>query len=205
MTIDPSNAATASPSASKRASILAALGLCSALLSTFAGVNLGTRLAGWPFLPGVYFGAALAIGAYLWVTKSPLRLLAIVVGILVAWYLGFQTAIGVNLSLRELMKPYENQNAFWITAFTGICGGFVGALLTAATIALVSNGFRSVGDWARTIAAGAAAGVLLIFFSEASRWPHTGLPEYLHFLPLFVVWQPAVAAMVGLGLGRRES
>ena len=119
---------TTAPASARRARIFAALGIGSALLSTFAGVDTDLRLAGWPYLPGIYFGAALALGAYLWVTKSPLRLLAIVIGVLFAWYLGFQTAIGVNLSLRELTKPYQDQNAFWITAFTGICGGFVGAL-----------------------------------------------------------------------------
>jgi hypothetical protein len=70
---------------------------------------------------------------------------------------------------------------------------------------VVCNSFREVADWARTIATGATAGVMLIFFSEASRWPVERLPDYLSFLPLFVVWQPAVAAMIGYGLIERKS
>ena len=212
-------ATTSSPSPARSARVFAVLGIASALLSTFTGVGADTfRLAGWPYLPGIYFGAALAIGMYLWETKSPLRLLAIVIGVLLAWYLGFQTAIGVNLSLRELTKPYQDQNALWVTAFTGICGGFVGGLLTAGTVALICRDFGSVGNFVRTTAAGAAAGVMLIFFSEASRWPAPIIHEYLHmfplftpapehfyFLPLFIVWQPLVAATIGLGLVRRQT
>jgi hypothetical protein len=210
-------ATTVPVSPARRARILATFAIASALLSTFAGVDTNARLAGWPFLPGIYFGAALASGVYLWVTKSPLRLLAIVIGVIVAWYLGFQTAIGVNLSLRELMKPYQDQNALWITAFTGVCGGFVGAFMTAATIALICKDFRAVANWVRTSAVGAAAGVMLIFFSEASRWPaptiheylylvplFTPAPEHFYFLPLFIVWQPAVAATIGYGLVQRK-
>ena len=56
------------------------------------------------------------------------------------------------------------------------------------------RGLRTAACWTRTVSIGALAGMLLGL---------NGVMESM--LPLFLVWQPAVAASIGHGLGRPGS
>ena len=77
----------------------------------------------------------------------------------------------------------------------GLGAGAVGALLTQLGAAQFAPELRQLRGLALTSAVGSAAG-LLFYFGDRNiidaRW-------------LFVVWQPAVACCIGLGLGARTS
>lgn len=195
-------------SAQQRALIMAALGVGSGLLSTVLGadVEIG-RIFGYPTLPGFYFGVVLAIGAWLFATRSPLALVVIFVATIVAWVIALQIAIWVNLSLDEITKTgtglAAGTRAFWIMATSGLCGGLTGGLLTAAAVASVCKDFRRRENFVRAIIIGGVAGLLLVFFDDNKGWAPVALPSHQQLLPLYVVWQAAVAATVGYGLLRR--
>jgi glycerol-3-phosphate acyltransferase PlsY len=94
--------------------------------------------------------------------------------------------------------------ALWIMAASGLCGGLAGGLLIASAIASVCKDFRSRENFVRTIIVGGVAGLLLVFFDDNKGWAPVSLPSHLQILPLFLVWQAAVAATIGIGLTRRD-
>ena len=75
-----------------------------------------------------------------------------------------------------------------------LCAGAVGAGLTQLGCGLFSSGLRRPWRLALTCAVGAAAGIL--FFM--------GERKYVDERLLYLVWQPAVAFCIGLGLPRQH-
>jgi hypothetical protein len=186
-------------SAQRAALLLAALAVGSALLSNFVTYVPNTdnfpTLGGAPLLPGIYFGLVICFGVFLWEKRGPLELLVVLAGVAIAWILACRTAISVHDFLNNyfhtggIMEPNSREFSFNYT-ISGMVAGLVGSLGTVIAVALASPDFREHSDWLRTIAIGTVAGALL-HFGEEPRGA---------FLPLFIVWQAAVAASVAYGL-----
>jgi hypothetical protein len=65
---------------------------------------------------------------------------------------------------------------------------------------MISRGFRASGGWARTILFGTVGGLFLEF--DDGPLEH-GLPVHTgSIVPLFLVWQSIVAALVAYSLGK---
>jgi hypothetical protein len=186
-------------SAQKAALFLAALAVGSALLTNFVtyipNTNDFPALGGTPLLPGIYFGLVICLGIFLWEERSPLELLVVLVGVAIAWILAYRTAISVHDFLNQFRAGTPgNSELPYNFAITGLVAGLVGSLGTVIAVSLASPDFREHSDWLRTIALGTVTGALL-HFGDAT--PGT-------FLPLFIVWQAAVAASVAYGLVTRR-
>lgn len=185
-------------SAQRAALFLAALGVVSALLSNFVTYVPNTdnfpTLGGAPLLPAVYFGLVLCLGVFLWEKKGLLDLAVVLAGVAIAWILAWRTAISVDDFLNHLRAgdiTIPGGSKFpYAFAIAGLVAGLVGSLGTVIAVSLASPDFREHSDWLRTIALGTIAGALMHFGD---------LPNGT-FLPLFIVWQGAVAASVGYGL-----
>src|SRR5216684_2516982 len=147
-----------------------------------------------PLLPGVYFGLVLCLGVFLWEKKGPIELAIVLIGVVIAWILAWRTALSVSDFLNQFhagdITTADSRKFPYIYAIAGMMSGLVGSLGTVVAVSLVSPDFREHGDWLRTIAIGTVAGALL----------HFGDAPNGTFLPLFIVWQGAVAASVGYGL-----
>ena len=184
------------PSAERAALFLAALGVVSALLSNFVTYVPNTdnfpTLGGAPLLPGIYFGLVLCIGVFLWEKRGPLGLALVLVGVVIAWILAWRTALSVHDFLNQFHAGDipDTRKFPYMFAIAGVVAGLVGSLGTTIAVSLASPDFREHNDWLRTIALGTVAGALL----------HFGDAPNGTFLPLFIVWQGAVAASVGYGL-----
>jgi hypothetical protein len=180
-------------SAQRAAFFLAALGVASALLTNFVTYVPNTdnfpALGGAPLLPGIYFGLVLCLGVFLWEERRPLELLVVLAGVVIAWILAYRTAISLHDFLNKF-RDGDSRQLSYIFAITGLVAGLVGSLGTVIAVSLASPDFREHSDWLRTIALGTVAGALLHFGDS---------PDGV-FLPLFIVWQAAVAASVGYGL-----
>ncbi len=185
-------------SAQRAAFFLAALAVVSALVSNFFPYLPNTdnfpTLGGAPLLPGVYFGLVLCLGVFLWERKGPIGLAVVLAGVVIAWILAWRTALSVSDFLNQFhagdITTADSRKFPYIYAIAGMMSGLVGSLGTVVAVSLVSPDFREHGDWLRTIAIGTVAGALL----------HFGDAPNGTFLPLFIVWQGAVAASVGYGL-----
>ncbi len=171
--------------------VLAALGLVSGVLSAVAGM---TYEPAWLALPGrlffldagampigIFFAVAMATGV--WFAKGQLSAVPVVlVATMFAWSAAIHTAIGVmntNSDLRQILGS--------------LAAGAVGAGVTHLGCALLVHELRAVRRAATTIAVGALAGLLY----------YLGDREIVDLRLLFVVWQPAVAYCIGLGLPPR--
>jgi hypothetical protein len=184
-------------SAQKAALFLAALAVGSALLTNYVTYIPNTdnfpALGGTPLLPGIYFGLVICLGIFLWEERRPLELAVVLVGIVIAWILAYRTALSVHDFLNQF-RGGDGRNLSYIFAITGLVSGLVGSLGTVIAVSLASPDFREHSDWLRTIAIGTVAGALL----------HFGDTKPGTFLPLFIVWQVAVAASVAYGLVTRR-
>lgn len=78
-------------------------------------------------------------------------------------------------------------------AVGGVLAGLLGSAITAFGVSIVSADFRTVENWLRTLAIGTAAGVLL-------QWPELSITADFSLIPLYLIWQLAVAASIGYGL-----
>lgn len=131
---------------------------------------------------GLFYAAAIAVG--LWIaTRRALAVPVAFVATMYAWSAAIHTAIRLQ-SHRE--------DAWWLIA-ASLAAGAVGALITHLGCAVFSGELRRPARIALTTAVGAAAG-LLFYFGER---------DWIDDRVLFVVWQPAVAAAIGLGLATR--
>jgi Mn2+/Fe2+ NRAMP family transporter len=180
-------------SAPRAALFLAALAVISALLTNFVTYFPNTdnfpTLGGAPLLPGIYFGVVICLGIFLWEERRPLELLVVLVGVTIAWILAYRTAISLHDFLNRF-RDGDSRQLPYIFAVTGLVSGLVGSLATVIAVSLASPDFRGHSDWLRTIALGTIAGALM----------HFGDAPPGSFLPLFIVWQAAVAASVAYGL-----
>jgi hypothetical protein len=174
--------------------VLAALGLVSGLLSGWLGMSYEPawlRAPGSLFLLepgsvpiGVFFAAAMAAGVWV-ATGRTLAVPVLLLATLYAWSGALQAAmslLGTTYSLTRLI-------------LASLVAGAVGAGLTHLGAALVFAELRAVRRVAVTVAVGAVAGLLYVL----------GDREIIDLRLLFVVWQPAVAYCIGLGLGGRGS
>lgn len=163
--------------------ILAVCGVISGLLSAYVTVP-GTELFGVPMLPAVFFGVVAALGIYSWEARHPIPMLIVFVGVVIAWWCAFRLAV-------SLYDEKTKTALIWI----GAVSGFVGALITAASLWIASEDFRKVSNLVGAAVYGALAGMLLYFMESGG--PVHGLS------PLFVVWQAGVAAIIGYALAFR--
>ena len=185
-------------SAQKAALFLAVLAVGSALLSNYVtyvpNSDRFPELGGAPLLPGIYFGLVIWIGVFLWEKKSAAAFVIIVVGVVIAWILAWRTGIAVHDFLNEIRTGNPaagtDRKLPYIFMIAGFVAGLVGAFVTVIVTSIACPDFREPTDWLRTIAIGAVAGMLL----------HFGDTPNGSVLPLFVVWQAAVAASVAYGL-----
>src|SRR5947207_9436079 len=172
-------------SAGERALLLAAGAVGSALLSNYLpGPEIS--FLEFPILPGVYFGIVLATAVYLWVTRSAVATIAIVVASLLAWIAAVETATHMHQwmtgSLREIAKIAEPfpVELDYLLAVCGVAAGFVGSSIVVFALFGISRTFRVFDNWARAALLGSMAGTLLEFFAE---WK--GLPIHIgSLLPL---------------------
>jgi hypothetical protein len=180
-------------SAPRAALFLAALAVGSALLTNFVTYLPNTdnfpMLGNAPLLPGIYFGLVICLGVYLWEERRLLELLVVLVGVAIAWILAYRTAISVHDFLNQF-RDGDSSKLPYIFAITGLVAGLVGSLVTVIAVSLAAPDFREHNDWLRTIALGTVAGALT----------HFGDAPPASFLPLFIVWQAAVAASIAYGL-----
>ena len=190
----------------RRIIVLATLAVISALLTQFATIDPwnilrvtwlhGDELAA-PILPGIYFGAALAVAAYVWKRNSLFTAGIIVVGTAIAWIVAWECAFRTISHLEEFRKsatdPLLGAGKPPITFFlsAGVVGGFVGGFLTLVGISLAVPEFRTINNWSRTLLVASVAGMLLAIDNNWS--------------PLFIVWQVAVAASIALGWSFQET
>ena len=174
------------------AETMAAMGLLSGLLSALWGFNrdaaLLQPLATVLFLEtgavpiGIFFAAVVAIPIALRVPGIWPAVVPFVVT-LYAWSGAIHTAIRLQRN--------RDDDLHLIAA--SLCAGAVGAGLTHLGCAVFVRELRRPWRIALTCAVGAVAGVLF----------YLGHRRYVDERLLFVVWQPAVAFCIGLGLVRQ--
>jgi hypothetical protein len=198
-------------SASNRAIILAALAIVSAILSNFAGhggILWSPRLAVWgipllavwgiPLLPGVFFGAVLALAIWLWVSRRILAIAAILLSTVLAWLAAYFTAEYVFFSIQKMLDEIAAPGKIFPTinftfAVCGVLGGLVGSATLTFALSLICKEFGAFENWARIVMPGTALGVLLELSAKDDKLPvHIG-----SILPLFLAWQVTVAAIIG--------
>jgi hypothetical protein len=213
----------------RRIFLLSALAVASALLTHFVQtdpwriLNI-SRLYGSgalaPVLPGLYFGSVLAIGAYAWKKTDLFGAGIILLGTTLAWVAAYEFAFhfvtyedsslralckNITTPLLDELKNYRDlvQNPVSLPSCTskklgisvnllaGIIAGFIGGLITLLAMAFVVPGFRTINNWTRTLLVASLAGALLA--------------NNISALPLFIVWQVAVAASIAYGWSFRET
>ena len=131
-------------------------------------------------LIGFFFGVVVAVSLWIW-TRNWWTLLALPVATMYAWSAALWTA----LPLEGGKNPIA-----W-----GLSAGAVGAVATHLSCALFAPPLRRPLWIAVTCAVGAVTGTL--YFMRVEKMIDEGL--------LYVIWQPAVAFCIGLGLGREKS
>jgi hypothetical protein len=170
---------------------LAVLGLASGLLSAAVGLDLELAwlrplaalffLDSGPLPVGALFGAAIALGLWL-ATANPVALPVLPVLVMYAWSAAIHVAIRVQRTTDD--DPH--------LIASGLLAGLAGAGLTQLGCSLFAPELRGRARIGVTCAVGAIAG-LLVFLGQR---------QMLDSRLLFVVWQPAVAFCIGLGLRR---
>lgn len=168
-----------------------ALGLVSGLLSAAVGLNVEVEwlkpigavflLDAGPMPIGLFFGAVVAVGVWL-STASWWALPVLPVTTLYAWSAAIQVAIRLQRTADD--DPH--------LVAASLASGAVGAAITHLGCALFAPELRRPVRIAATCAVGALAGMLLFL----------GQRQIVDERLLFVVWQPAVAFCIGLGLSR---
>ena len=177
--------------------VLAGLGLLSGILSAIVGFEVRVDFLDWPgtlfflsaeMMPiGLLFAAvmAFAIAARETPAWAPIITFA---GTLYAWSAAIQTAIFIH-------KIGGGDASHAGPLLGGLCAGFVGAALTHLSVALFAHELFDRGHAARTCLVGTVAGILFYFGSR----------NLIDARILFLVWQPAVAYAIGLGLARKAA
>jgi hypothetical protein len=172
---------------------LASLGLLSGALSATVGFDLELSwlkpvaavffLDAGPLPIGIFFAAAVAIGLWSW-TGNVWTLPALMVTTIYAWSAAIQVAIRLQRT--------ADDDLHLIAA--SLCAGAVGAGLTHLGCAPFASEQGRPARVAVTCAVGAAAGMLLFL----------GQRKFVDERLLFLVWQPAVAFSIGMGLAGRN-
>lgn len=163
--------------------ILAVCGIISGLLSAYVNVP-GIELFGAPMLPAIFFGIVVSLGIYSWEARHPAPILIVFVGVAIAWWVAY--SIALNL--------YDDKNKISLV-WTGAISGAVGALLTSISLWIASEDFRMPKNLIAATVIGAIAGMLLYYIDQGGPVHGTA--------PLFVVWQAAIAGIIGYALAFR--
>jgi hypothetical protein len=172
---------------------MAGLGLISGILSATFGQDLEIGLLK-PVAPlffldvgpmpiGFFFGAAVAFGIWWW-TRNPWSVPVLLVTTMYAWSAAIQVAIRLQRN--------ADDDPHLIAASLG--AGAVGAGLTHLGCALFSRDLRRPMRIAVTCGVGALAGMLF----------YLGQRKLIDERLLYLVWQPAVAFCIGMGLAARH-
>lgn len=134
--------------------------------------DLAGNVAGW-VAPGLVYG--LALGAWLHVRWRPSwrRLLWLAAGMVASW----------NLAVRLATELYDRSESLLLS---GATAGLCGAAVVAAAAALADPVWRRPRDLATVVGVGTAGGLLLAVGGGG--------------IALYVVWQGAVAAVLGAAL-----
>jgi tetratricopeptide (TPR) repeat protein len=157
-----------------------------------------------PPLPGMFFGIVMGLAVHSLAARNIFESLAVAISIALVWVVAVNFAqlsiYPIDKALDFLEGPPTGTYRNFELALHGACGGFLGSLLTAFTIAISCKKFREFNKIVRTVIIGTLAGVLLECAGPpiAQQPIHTGTT-----LPLFLVWQAAIAASIVLGLGSR--
>ena len=170
---------------------MAGLGMVSGLLSATVGFDLELAwlkpvgaiffLDAGPVPIGLFFGVVIALGVWM-ATANAWALPVVPVVTMYAWSAAIQVAIRLQRSVDDDLHLIASS----------LAAGAVGAGMTHAGCAIFAPELRRPARIAVTCAVGALAGLLL--YMGQRKWVDDRL--------LFLVWQPAVAFCIGLGLGR---
>lgn len=131
---------------------------------------------------GVFFALAIASAMRLWVRPLWVAAAVAFVVTLYAWSFAIHTAIRLQRN--------RDDDPHLIAA--SLCAGVVGAGLTQLGCSVFVRELRRPARLGLTCLVGAAVGMLL----------YLGQRKYVDDRLLFVIWQPAVAFAIGLGIGR---
>jgi hypothetical protein len=172
---------------------MAALGLVSGFLSAGWGLTYDLEvlqplaivffLAPGAMPIGFFYGAAMGVGMAVW-SRRPWGAIVVLLTTMYAWSAAIHTAVRLQRD--------RGEDAYLIAA--SLCAGAVGAGLTHLGCALFSVELRRPWRIGLTCVVGAVAGMLF----------YMGERKILDERLLYVVWQPAVAFCIGLGLPRRS-
>ena len=174
---------------------MAGLGLISGAMSVGWGMSGSSNLEwlqpvatvfglGPELLPiGFYFGAVIALGVWMW-TGSLWSVPVLLVTTMYAWSGAIQVAIRLQRN--------SGDDPHLIAA--SLAAGVVGAGLTHLGCALFAPGLRRPMRIAVTCIVGALAGMLF----------YLGERKFLDERLLYLIWQPAVAFCIGMGLTGRS-
>jgi len=131
---------------------------------------------------GFFFAVAMGIGVATWVRK-PWAGLVVLIATIYAWSAAVHTAVRLQRN--------SGDDAYLVAA--SLCAGALGAGLTHLACALFAPELRRPARIVLTCVVGATAG-MLFFMGER---------KILDDRLLYLVWQPAVAFCIGLGLPRQ--
>lgn len=174
---------------------MAGLGLLSGILSVSWGTSRDVGTA-WlepvalvfglapELLPiGLFFGAVVGLSVWRW-TGRMLAVPVVIITTMYAWSAAIQVAIRT--------QRHVDDDPHLIAASLG--AGAVGAGITHLGCALFARELRRPMRIALTVAVGAVAGMLL----------YLGQRKYADERLLYLIWQPAVAFAIGMGLVGRD-
>ena len=171
--------------------ILAALGILSGLLGTF-GLDVGIGDAPHPgiymVLAGVWFGMVVGFGVWRWGNRSWTAAAVALVATWASWEIAVNLALQISENWLKVMSV-PNTLRLYVAGF--VAGG-VGAFLTWAGAAISLASLKDMPVALLVAATGAVFGLLLPWTNS------TDSPAIL-----LVLWQCAVAGVIGYGLSPR--
>lgn len=199
-------------SAPRRAVIGGLLAAVSAILSNYSQLFV-PAFFNVPPLPAIWFAATLSVIGLLWATRSPFELTLLFVGSILAWVVAYNAAMAVDQHFVTLAHPvqdlgpgkqpirYFGPPPDYTECVSGLVAGLMGAIIVAYFSSIVFKDLRTALSWAKIVAFGALAGVLL----ELQRRPGDG-SAVIHIgsqLPMFFAWQISIAACIAFDLKPR--
>jgi hypothetical protein len=175
------------------AGTMAALGLVSGFLSAGWGLTYDLEvlqplaivflLAPGAMPIGFFYGVAMGIGIAVW-ARRPWTAIIVLLTTMYAWSAAVHTAVRLQRD--------RGDDAHLVVA--SLCAGAVGAGLTHLGCSLFSAELRRPWRIGLTCVVGAVAGILF----------YLGERKFLDERLLYLLWQPAVAFCIGLGLPRQS-